>query len=367
MLKLLLLADCESAHTIKWATSLAKNNIDIVIFSLGNLSVNDYSSFENITIITLNQSISRDLGAFKKIKYLLALPTVKKIIKSFRPDIVHAHFATSYGLLGAMSDFHPFILSVWGTDIFNFPHKSLFHKKMITYNLQKADKVLSTSYVMKKETNIYTDKIIEVTPFGIDINKFKPMKVNNLFSDGDIIIGTVKTLEEKYGIEYLIKAFKLLSEKYKDLPLKLLIIGGGSLDKNLKFLVRELGIEEKTRFTGKIPFIDIPRYHNMLDISVSVSICNSESFGVAVIEASACSKPVIVSNVGGLPEVVEEEVSGIVVPAMDIEATAKAIERLVLDTALRLRMGEAGRERVRKFYNWDDNVKQMIKIYDDLF
>ncbi|BAF71060.1 glycosyltransferase [Sulfurovum sp. NBC37-1] len=363
-MRLLLLSDPNSVHTIKWAKSLSENDIEIVIFGLGNFTVDDYDGITNITVKNLNQTIDVEDGKWYKIKYLYALPTIKKIIREFKPDIIHAHYATSYGLLGALSSFSPFVLSVWGSDVFDFPHKSFLHKSILKFNLKKADKILSTSHVMKEETNLYTKKEIEVTPFGIDIEQFKPMKAESLFTQHDIVIGTVKTLQEKYGIEYLIKAFKILSDKYTGLPLKLLIVGSGKLEKNLKKLTEKLDIQHKTIFTGKVPFSDVPKYHNMLSVSVSVS--NSESFGVAVIEASACAKPVIVSNVGGLPEVIEDGVTGIIVPPRNPEMTAKAIEKLILDPSFRTQMGDAGRTRVCKLYNWKDNVKQMIKVYNEV-
>lgn len=364
-MKLLLLSDPNSVHTIKWAKSLAQNNIDIVIFGLGNFTVKDYDGISNIQVKTLGGAVTRDEGSFAKLKYLKALPTIKEIIKDFKPDIVHAHYATSYALVGALSGFHPFIVSVWGSDVFTFPHKSFLHKAILKFNLKVADKILSTSNVMLKETKLYTNKKIEVTPFGIDMKEFKPMCTKvELFDKNDIVIGTVKTLEKKYGIEYLIRAFKILSDKYEKLPLKLLIVGGGSLENHLKELSKELNIEDKTVFTGKVPFTDVPKYHNMLSVSVSVS--NSESFGVAIIEASSCSKPVVVSNVGGLPEVVEDGVSGFVVPPRDPQATAEAIEKLILNESLQQQIGQAGRARVNRLYNWDDNVKQMIKIYKDI-
>lgn len=364
-MKLLLLSDPNSVHTIKWAKSLAQNNIDIIIFGLGDFTVKDYDGISNIKVKTLNGTVSRDEGAFSKLKYLKAVPVVNQIIKEFKPDIVHAHYATSYSLLGAMSGFYPFIVSVWGSDVFSFPLKSPIHRLMLKYNLKKADKILSTSHVMAKETKLYTNKDIEVTPFGIDMEQFKPTSTKEeFFNKEDIVIGTVKTLEDKYGIEYLIRAFKIVSDKYSNLPLKLLIVGGGSLEKNLKNLVKELNIEDKAIFTGRVPFADVPKYHNMLSVSVSVS--NSESFGVAIIEASSCSKPVVVSNVGGLPEVVEDGVSGFVVPPRDPQKTAEAIEKLVLDKSLREEIGRNGRERVKRLYNWDDNVKQMIRIYEEL-
>lgn len=366
-MKILLLSDAYSIHTIKWAKSLNKKGIKIAIFSL-NYNENEVNPYQHNNKIKVYYCVDKNAkkrsSGLAKISYLKALPHLKQVIKEFKPDIVHAHYASSYGLLGALSGFHPYIISVWGSDVFDFPNVSVLHKAVIKYNLSKADRILSTSKVMAVETQKYTEKEVVVTPFGIDLDKFKPLNAKSLFDENDIVIGTIKTLEEKYGIEYLIKAFAIVKNKYKNLPLKLLIVGDGSLSGNLKKLVHDLNIENETAFTGKIPHKLVPVYDNMLSVSVSVS--NSESFGVAIIEASACGKPVIVSDVGGLPEVVENGVTGIVVPARDHEKTAKAIEKLVLDEKLRKKMGEAGRKRVAKFYDWNKNVEQMIEIYENI-
>lgn len=366
-MKILILSDANNPHTIKWVKALCSKNIEVILFSLSPLTHKEFKNIEKLQIIdNCFQVTTQDNseGKLYKIMYLKSLLKLKKIIRNFKPDILHAHYASSYGLLGALSGFHPFIISVWGSDVFSFPNKSIFHRKILEFNLQKADKILSTSHIMVKEIQKYTNKDIEVTPFGIDLNIFKPMKVDSLFDENDVVIGTVKTLEEKYGIEYLIKAFKLLEIKYPEFPLKLLIVGGGSLENNLKRLVKKLNIENKTVFTGKVSFSEVPKYHNMLSVFVSVS--DSESFGVAVIEASACEKPVVVSDVGGLPEVVENGVTGLIVPKQDPKKTAEAIEKLILCKSLRIIMGKEGRERVKQFYNWENNVNQMINIYKGL-
>jgi glycosyltransferase involved in cell wall biosynthesis len=363
IMKLFLLADPNSSHTIKWARSLAKKGVDILIFGLGRAATSAYDGYHNIRVVSLGQSVSRDEAAFGKLRYLGAVREVKKLIRQFMPDIVHAHYATSYGLIGALSGFHPFVLSVWGSDVFSFPTRSVLHRMLFRHNLRRADQILSTSHVMALETAKYTAKPIEVTPFGIDLAAFAPLAPqDSLFAEGDIVIGTVKAMDEKYGIEYLIRAFDVVRRRHPALPLKLLLVGGGPLQARMEALARELGLGGCAVFAGQVAYDEVPRYQNMLSISVSVSVV-SESFGVAVIEAGACEKPVVVSNMGGLPEVVENEVTGIVVPPRDVAATAAAIERLVCDAALRARMGRAGRKRVRRLYDWQDNVARMMDIY----
>jgi len=100
-----------------------------------------------------------------------------------------------------------------------------------------------------------------------------------------------------------------------------------------------------------------------MDIYVAVSVSESESFGVAIIEASACGLPVIVSDVGGLPEVVVANKTGLIVRREDVSGTAEAIIKLVRDRDLREQMGLNGRLHVQENYEWSKNVSQMEEVY----
>ena len=110
----------------------------------------------------------------------------------------------------------------------------------------------------------------------------------------------------------------------------------------------------------------VPSFHKIIDIYAALSILDSESFGVAIVEAEGCGKPVVVSNVGGLPEVVEDGKTGFVVEKKNAVAAAEKLEKLVLDAGLRGIMGKAGRARVLKLYDWNENVAQMMEIYSKI-
>jgi glycosyltransferase involved in cell wall biosynthesis len=366
-MKILLLADPSSTHIIKWVNAISNRGIEILLFGLQDYAQSQYINCENVKIISMrikSTLINKTHGSLKKLLYLKAVPKLRKLIKAEKPDILHSHYASSYGLLGALSGFNPYILSVWGADIYNFPKKNKLFEYVFKFSLNKADKILSTSHTMAGEISFFTKKQIIVTPFGIDIEKFKNFFSKTPFNSKDIIIGTVKSLEKKYGIDVLIKAFTFLKNKYQDLQLKLLIVGKGSEEKNLKKLANDLGIRKDVLFTGFINQSEVPQYQNMLHIFVSVSIYESESFGVAVLEASACEKPVVVSNVGGLPEVVEDGKTGFIVEKQNPIKTAEAIEKLLLNKSLREQMGKNGRKRVIEKYNFSDNVDQMVEIYN---
>lgn len=366
-MKVLILADPGSTHTVKWIRSLSLQGIEIFLFGLNDYIHKDYTGLKNFYIFSakLNKEIfSLPETALFKLSYLKSYPKIRKIISEFKPDILHAHYASSYGLLAALTNFHPTILSVYGSDVFSFPRTNIFSSSVFKFNLSRVDRILSTSYIMAEETKKYTSKKVDVIPFGIDLNKFKHFSDYNCRPEASFIIGTVKSLETIYGIEYLIEAFKIIKDKYSQVDIRLLIVGEGSLEMKLKELCKKFQIEQYVEFTGRISFEKLADYYNQMDVAVFLS--QSESFGVAVLEASACEIPVVVSNVGGLPEVVENNITGFVVEKENPAAAASAIEKLLLEPNLRKQMGENGRKRVEKFYDWDDNVEQMINLYSNI-
>lgn len=357
MRKVLILADASCIHTQRWVNAIVNNGFDTFVFSLTKCDVKYYNERVHLFDYGYDRKDTNIYGAnWSKIRYLNALSVVKKLIKEIHPDLLHAHYASSYGLLGALCNFHPYIVSVWGTDVFDFPRFSFLHRFCFQFTLKKADVILSTSHIMAQETQKYTRKTILETPFGIDPNSFYKRKCNK--DSKEIVIGTVKTLDPKYGIDILISAFKLLCEEIPQIPLKLYIIGEGEQKEELEKMANKDII-----FMGRQSHETIPVFLNKMDIYAALSKFDSESFGVAIIEASACELPVVVSNVGGLPEVVSDRVTGFVVGKNDIHGAKEALKKLVLDYELRERMGKAGRDYVLKRYAWDDNVNLMVSIY----
>jgi glycosyltransferase involved in cell wall biosynthesis len=363
-MKVLLLSDTYSEHTEKWALGLASSGLKIGLFSFNKASYEWYNH-KNITVFFEPEHKINAESTLTKLAYLKYVSVLKKIIKHFQPDILHAHYATSYGLIGAMSGFSPFILSVWGSDVYDFPRRSKFHKKILQFNLKKADLLMSTSIVMKEELKRYTKQEILVTPFGVDTTIFCK-KDNKLKVPGTIYIGTIKPIEEKYGIVHIISAAKLVIEGDPHHTYKFMLIGGGSNLNLYQSMIDKLNLTDYFEITGRIPFVEISNYHNLLDIFLNVSIDDSESFGVAAVEAMACEKPVIVTDVGGLLEVVNHGEYGLVVKKGDPSALATAIRQLVDDRDAAQKLGEKARQNVLTHYDWRNNLQKMISAYENL-
>jgi glycosyltransferase involved in cell wall biosynthesis len=353
MKKILLLADCNSSHIKKWGTALIQRGLDVRIFSL--VAEKKTGEWGSLGIKVKSVPIA---GKHKLI-YPFALLSLKKAIKEFKPDIVHAHYASSYGLLGRLCKFHPFILSVWGSDVYEFPVLNKTNRRILAANFAKADKILSTSYVMVKEISKYTSKSVEVTPFGVDTKLFAPNKDGS--EKKEIIIGAVKSLEHIYGFDILINAFAYIINREK-LNVRLVIAGVGSEYERLIKLVKEKGIENKVQWQGWVEHSKLPDFINDTDIFVNVS--RQESFGVSVVEAMACERAVVVSDVGGLSEIVSNSKTGISVPPENAEALATALKRLIENKTLRMDLGKNAREHVVKTYEWSNCVNKMMDVYN---
>lgn len=356
-MKICYLGDANSIHTKKLCWFFRDKGYDVSVISLND------GEIEGVKVYSMAMKIENQGSSIAKLKYLKNIMEIKKIVRDLNPDILHAHYATSYGLIGSMVNYKPYIISVWGSDVYDFPNKSFIHREILKYNLKKADLVLSTSKVMAEETNKYTDKEILITPFGVDIDRFKPNKDNKEKND-EIVIGTVKTLEDNYGIDYLIKAFNIVIKRNKNLKLKLRIAGKGSKEEELRNLCKEFNIEDYVEFLGYIEQKEVPRVFNSFDIAVFPSIF--ESFGVAAVEAEACGIPVIVSDAGGLMEATSSEYSSLIFKKKDINDLVNRIETLLYDNELRQRMGINARKFVEENYNYIDNFNYMNSIYLDL-
>lgn len=224
-MKILLLSQPESNHTLKIANSLSKEGHEVFVLGYGNdslrTSYDEKVKYFNFTLPdTLTQKVD---GNLSKLIYFKLIPKMKRIIKEFRPDIINAHYASSYGMLAKFINYRPYVVSVWGSDIYEFPNKGGLFKTVLKTSLNSADAVFSTSKDMAKVAARYTRQPITVTPFGIDTKRFAPM---GLKEKEYITIGIIKSLEEWRGISYLIEGFALLYKRRGE-QLRLVIVGGG--------------------------------------------------------------------------------------------------------------------------------------------
>ena len=208
---------------------------------------------------------------------------------------------------------------------------------------------------------------VEVIPPGVDTSKFIPM--DSLESRQKLGLGLgrnilyVGRLDKLKGLDILLRAVAGL----EDMPdVRLMVVGGTVGDQettDLRTLARELGIETRVDFLGSVDQALLPRYYAASDVCVLPS--HYESFGLAALEAAACEKPVVASNVGGLPSIVLSGETGYLISWQCPGPFATCIELLLENHYLRRSLGRAARKHATTL-TWDASVDALMLLYESL-
>lgn len=351
------LADVNSAHTRKWCNYFTSSGHDVHVISFWP------GANEQATVHVFSGQVSPHGSSLSKLRYLVQGPELRRILKSINPDIIHAHYASSYGAACALAGIDRYFLSVWGSDVYDFPRSSPVHRALIKKSLSSASRLLSTSNAMAVEASRYTDGEFAVTPFGVDLDVFSSKHRSRSLDDHRFVVGTVKTLAPKYGISDIIRACGEVCAKRPDIPLELRLSGSGPQEIELKELARTLGLAERTTWPGFISQEEAAREWANMDLAVIPSVLDSESFGVAAVEAQACETPVIITDVPGLMESTLPGVSSVVVRRHAHTEIAEAIIALYDDPARRAAMGSAGLDYVGEHYEYHACFRRVEDLY----
>lgn len=350
-MKICFVAPANNYHTKKWCSWFYGRGYEIHVISF----IAD--EIPGVTVHFIDTGVTSDSGDISKLKYLLYSRKVKEKVKDIKPDIVSVHYATSYGTVMALSGVKTYVLSVWGTDIYDFPQKSILHRIMLKYSLSKATYLFSTSHAMADEASKYTHKKFEITPFGVDMELFNPLPRTD--RTGEFVVGTVKGLSDVYGIEYLLRAVAIFHISYPEVNIKLRIAGKGDKETEYKVLAQKLGIADITTWLGFISQGQVAKEWRNMDVAIIYS--NQESFGVSAVEAQACGTPLIISDVPGLKEATNPGETSIVIKNRDESELAKAIKYMYDNPYERIKMGRKGREFVLKRYELNSCFKIIEK------
>lgn len=356
-LKIVFLAPANNYHTKKWCKWFSSHGHEVSVISLvpadGPIDAEVYD---------LNAGVNSNGSDINKLKYLLKIKATKRIIKEINPDIINAHYATSYGVLASFACNNDFIVSAWGSDIYDFPRKSILHKLMLKFILKKAQYIFSTSNAMAKELKKYTDKDAFITPFGVDVDLFSPQKRDR--DDDSFIIGTVKTLSPKYGIETLLESVAILKQRYPEILIKVRIAGKGPYEKQYKMKAKNLGIYNCINWLGFISQECAAKEWANFDCAIIPS--ELESFGVSAVEAQSCGCPVIISDIPGLMEATVPGKTSIVFSRGDAEELAEKIYKVYSNIGMRRMLGENGREFVKATYELNLCFEKIEKFYKNI-
>ena len=312
---------------------------------------------------------------------LLAIPYIingffkcLKICRKWRPDIIHAHwpFPHAYIALGAAKLFRiPLVLNFHGAELLLI-RKKKWVKPLLKFAIGQAQAVFANSSFTAGKIKAIRNVDVEWSPYGTTLDEDGGHPRNAPVAhavNGKFKVLFVGRHIERKGICYLIEAARYLSaDKFE-----IRIVGEGDLTEELKAQAAQLEGDKNAAsivFTGKLVAPELAREYREANVFVLPAIVDhkgdTEGLGVVLIEAMELGLPIIASDVGGIPDVVVNNESGILVPEKDAVALADAIKRIESDPQYTESLLEGARNRIAECFTWDKITRRQIEIYEQL-
>lgn len=295
------------------------------------------------------------------------------IVKEFQPHILHAYDATPDGYVGLLLRRRynlPLACSLLGADVNVYPSYKPLTRKLTQKVISEADQLIAVSQALKKSAEVLAQpkREIRVIYMGCDTEAFRPdaaarERTRELLGipPQERIILFVGRLVEAKGIFELIEAFSQLQSRYP--KVHLVLVGDGQDRQRLEDQARQKKLDDVIHFVGARPHSEMPSWLNAADLLVLPS--HNEGLPNAIVEAMACGIPVVATKVGGIPEVVEDKKSGLLIEKK-IDSLITAIDSLLKDPEKRKQMGAYGRSIIEQNFSWQQSARALRELYDEI-
>ncbi|MFH1666325.1 MAG: glycosyltransferase family 4 protein [Elusimicrobiota bacterium] len=359
---------------------LNKNKYDTkLIFGRSAVSENTLKTIPNKRLDSLIRDIS-------PIKDLTALFELYKIIETEKPDIIHTH-SSKAGFLGRWAAFFVNHISnlKFRIKIVHTPHGHVFYgysgklKTFLFVFLERVSSIITDKLVAltegeKKESlkfKVGKPENWEVIHSGIDLNT-NPAQKNELkkklnIPENTLVIGTVARLEPVKGIKYFAQAFPFIV-KSLNRPITFVIVGDGNQRNEIESIVEKDGLKEKVIFTGMRA--DITDLMSIMDIYVQPS--ENEGMGKTIIQALYLGKPIIATNVQGIPDLIFDGKTGLLVPPKNAQAISIAVEQMANSMQTANKLGQQGKFYAQELveglprFSTERMISLLEKMYDKI-
>lgn len=377
--------DLHGKHLLE---GLSKRNHTVTVISTKHPSGKEYEEINGIKIYYLKNTT---FGSSRKRWKKQSIRKFKDIIKTEKIDVALSQQTAGFGVVKiAKNKGIPFVAIMHGyqamifisilNQVMNFKkdylslitsflssaYYSIFQEFPILKNSSAIIAVSNTvAEVIGKRAFIHKDKIEVIYP-GINLELFKISEVeradirrkHNILEHERVVL-FLSFITKQKGADIAIKAF---CELPKDKNLKLIIVGEGEYLEEAKLLVKNLNCESNVIFTGFISSEDRSKYYNASDIFVFPTL-RIESLGIVIVEAMACGKPVIASNIGSIPEVIDKGVNGTLFPPGDFKELARQIKLLLEEHEYSAKLVQNARQMVLEKFSLDGMIEETIKFF----
>ncbi len=351
-----------TTHDVRFLTSLAKTDMDVYFLRLEIQNSNLSENFlpEKIHILpSLNDQKFRFKNLLGQVKIL------SSIIHQISPDIVHAGPIQTCGYLTALTGFTPLVTMSWGSDILVDSEKNFFWSWITKFTLKKTSVFLGDCEAVKNKAIQlgFSENRIVLFPWGIDLQNFQPGKNpqlrNQLGWDEKFILLSLRSWEKLYGVDLIAKAFVEVSKSEPDL--RMILLGNGSQESIIKTIFEDAGMVDRVYWGGVIRQQELPDYYHAADLYISASYSDGSS--VSLMEALASGLAVLVSDIPGNKEWIDQGRNGWLFKTGSVEDLIKSISEILKNKEHLSQVGIEARKSAEMKANWEINFQKLLFAY----
>jgi glycosyltransferase involved in cell wall biosynthesis len=365
-MRILYFSDNLSGHNHRFLRKLAACEHEVWFCDFVTTSLPEKWLPVGIHPYCLNTTLPRSSGP-KEIVSLL--PELRKMVAEIKPDLIHAGPVQTCGYLVALAEFHPMLLTSWGSDILLFSSRDASWREATQVALRGADGLfVDSQWVLnsaRKFGEMPDDRVV-IFPWGIEPGRFSPSGSRLADAEyhrepGTCVLLCTRSWEPLYRMDMLLEAF--LSAYRKNSQLRMVLIGGGSQEEFIREFIRKNGLEDAISIPGQLEGKHLPRWFRAADGYISCAI--SDGTSISLLEAMATGLPVIVTDIPSNREWVTDGMNGWL--ANDTEGFAQAMGRVAsLSAAERSAVSTENQKIVENRANWDKNFPKLLAAYEYL-
>ena len=300
-------------------------------------------------------------------------PATKGLLASLDPDVVHAHspppLTSYYAARTSSRRRFPFVITchcdIEIPSLFGPLIESVYRHTLEYSTIRRARRIIVTTATYAATSRAVWRFNPAVIPNAVDVKRYRPdgdgrpARARHRITEEPVVLFVGRMVGHK-GIENLIEAARSVAYA------KFILVGGGPELEPLRRLAAHVGVADRVIFPGKVPDHDLPGYFAACDVFVLPSVSRLEAFGIVALEAMASGKPVVVSDIPGVREVITDGKEGLLADPVNPEDLGLKIRTLLADDRKRSEMGQAGRQAVERNFSIERVADRIETVYHDV-
>ncbi|HEY9075504.1 MAG TPA: glycosyltransferase [Anaerolineaceae bacterium] len=295
--------------------------------------------------------------------------SLRQVIAAVKPDIIHAGPVQTCAFLASLSGFKPLVTMSWGSDLLKDANRNVWLRLVTRWTLRRTAVLVGDCRAVQQKAAEFGFSPSRVTlfPWGVDLDRFQPLTGERplrqrLGWQDSFVLLCLRSWEPIYGVDVALRGFALAARQ--EPRLRLILLGGGSQAGLIHQVIEENELRDRVYLGGQVRQADLPGYYQESDLYLSAS--HSDGTSVSLLEALACGKPVLVSDIPGNREWITQGQEGWFFPDGSVDSLADAILRAVHSPERLPGMSLAARRLAESRADWQKNFQRLLAAYQNI-